>query len=141
MIIPIYCFVQADILRPINAGYFTQALITFSSKAVIQTNESINCACFWCNHCNLKKASVIPQSKGLCSSTALNRYSSPTQNKTVEGPFTERLRKENFSLAFTSLLTTNRVFHKFCAIQECHYHQLCFSCVIRNEQDQQSLES
>ena len=88
MIIPIDCFVQADILRPINAGYFTQALITFCSKAVIQTNESINCACFWCNHCNLKKASVIPQSKGLCSSTALNRYSSPTQNKTVEGPFT-----------------------------------------------------
>ena len=34
-----------------------------------------------------------------------------------------------------------RVFHKLCAMQECQYCQLRFSCASRNEQDQESLLS
>ena len=36
---------------------------------------------------------------------------------------------------------TSKVFHIFCAVQECQYSQLLFSCAIRNEQDQWNLES
>ena len=34
----------------------------------------------------------------------------------------------------------NRVFHKLSTIQKCQYCQLCFSCVIRNEQNQWRLQ-
>ena len=46
-----------------------------------------------------------------------------------------KLKKKTF------LHSPERVFHKLFAIEECQYWQLCFSCAIRNEPDQWSLQS